>query len=258
MKVENEFTFVDVSAENVSEVGICCSKDKKSPGFIAKAEWFKSSLNKGLRMKIALDNKGRQIAFVEYLPSELAWRPVKADNYLFIHCITVYSKDSREKGLGSKLLQMVEEEAVAQGKSGICAMSSDGSWIADKKLFQKNNFTITSEMGRFEMLVKKLDPLAPLPVFIDWTKKLPEYKGWHLIYADQCPWHYKSVTDLQQAAIDIGIILTITKLTTPAEAQQAPSGFGTFSLIKDGKLLADHYISHTRFENILRQELKQV
>jgi hypothetical protein len=45
MKTENEFTFVDVSAENVSEVGICCSKDKKSPGFIAKAEWFKSSLN---------------------------------------------------------------------------------------------------------------------------------------------------------------------------------------------------------------------
>jgi hypothetical protein len=53
--------------------------------------------------------------------------------------------------------------------------------------------------------------------------------------------------------MDNGITLTVKKLATPKEAQKAPSGFGTFSLIKDGKLLADHYISRTRFENILKQ-----
>ena len=44
------------------------------------------------------------------------------------------------------------------------------------------------------------------------------------------------------------------KLTSLKKVQNAPSGFGTFSLIKDGKLIKDHYLSRTRFENILRQE----
>ena len=77
-----------------------------------------------------------------------------------------------------------------------------------------------------------------------------------VVYSDQCSWHEKSITDIKQAAIEHGIDLTEKKLKTPREAQMAPSGFGTFSLLKDGKLLADHYISRTRFENILRQEVK--
>jgi hypothetical protein len=48
----------------------------------------------------------------------------------------------------------------------------------------------------------------------------------------------------------------VIKLVTPREAQNAPSGFGTFALLKDGKLLGDHYLSRTRFENIIRQEMK--
>jgi hypothetical protein len=58
-----------------------------------------------------------------------------------------------------------------------------------------------------------------------------------------------------QAASDYGIEMKVTKLLTPEEARNAPSGFGTFSLIKDGKLLEDHYLSRTRFENILKKEL---
>ena len=51
-------------------------------------------------------------------------------------------------------------------------------------------------------------------------------------------------------------VTTFLKLTSPTEAQNAPSGFGTFSLIKDGKLLEDHYLSKKRFENIIKQEIK--
>jgi hypothetical protein len=93
-----------------------------------------------------------------------------------------------------------------------------------------------------------------MPRLIDWTKNLAKYKGWNLVYSDQCPWHEKSVTDLQLTAKNHGIELQITKLTTPEEAQQAPSGFGTFGLIYNGKLLEDHYLSKTRFENILKQQ----
>lgn len=39
-----------------------------------------------------------------------------------------------------------------------------------------------------------------------------------------------------------------------AKAQQAPSFYGIFNFIRDGKVLADRYISLTRFKNILKHE----
>jgi GNAT superfamily N-acetyltransferase len=253
----NHIEILDVTTENVADIGIYCIKDKKSPGFYSKVEWFKEKLNKGLKIKIAIDDKGKQIGFIEYIPSELAWRPIKAENFYFIQCIALYVTEAKGKGIGSYLIQQCEKDAKENKKSGICAMSSTGPWIANKSLYEKNEFSIADQSGRFELMVKIFESEETLPRFYDWTKELSKYQGWHLIYSDQCPWHEKSVTDIQKYALEIGIKLKVKKLLSPNEAQKSPSGFGTFSLLKDGRLLADHYISRTRFENIIKQEAKR-
>jgi len=51
--------------------------------------------------------------------------------------------------------------------------------------------------------------------------------------------------------------LHVTELKTAEEAQNAPSLYATFNLVYNGTLLADHYISNTRFKNILKKELKK-
>jgi GNAT superfamily N-acetyltransferase len=258
MSIKNEhIKILDVTKDNVADVGIYCIKDKNSPGYDAKVEWFRKKINEGLKIKIATDNLGKQVGFIEYIPSELAWRPVKADNYLFIQCIALFVKDAQDKGIGSFLIQQCEQDAIENQKSGICAMSSEGPWMANKSLFEKNKFTISDSLDRFELMVKSFDNKKTKPCFNNWSKQQSKYTGWNLIYSDQCPWHEKSITEIQKSAADNGIVLMVKKLKTPKEAQSAPSGFGTFSLIKDGKLLADHYISRTRFENILRQETKK-
>lgn len=61
---------------------------------------------------------------------------------------------------------------------------------------------------------------------------------------------------LLNTAMDYDIDLKITKLETAQEAKNAPSGYGVFSLLHDGKLLEDHYLSATRFRNILKKELQ--
>jgi hypothetical protein len=136
-------------------------------------------------------------------------------------------------------------------------MSSEGTWIANKSLYVKNNFIVADKLGRFELMVKSFDNNKNIPRLIDWTKQQSKYKGWNLVYADQCPWHEKSAADLKQSALEHGIDLKVKKLRTAKEAQNAPSGFGTYSLVKDGRLLGDHYLSRTRFENIVRDELKK-
>jgi len=251
--MRHEINIIDVTASNVSEVGIYCIKNKKAPGYKKKVEWFKNKLNKGLNIKIAIDEAGTQLGFIEYIPSELAWRPIKADNYFFIQCIALFVKDAKHKNIGSSLLQMVEDKAKQNKKLGVCVMSSNGAWMANKTIFEKNGYSIIDQLGRFELMSKKFINDSQKPKFNDWTIQQEKYKGWNLIYSDQCPWHEKSIIDLKQSATDNGINLKVKKLTSPKEAQNAPSGFGTFSLIKDGILLEDHYLSRTRFENILKK-----
>jgi hypothetical protein len=246
---------VDVTPGNVLTETLFCVKNISDPGFLKKNDWFSKRYQEGLRIRMLKNASGKPIAFIEFVPSKYAWRPVEAPTFMFIHCMFTYANSDKLRGYGSLLLQSCEQEAKEKGFDGVCVMSSDGSWIANKNLFLLNGYSILERKGRFELLAKKFNPAGPDPVFIDWTLRLKEYKGWHLVYADQCPWHEKSVKVMVAAAKDIGIDLQVRKLTNSDEAKQAPSGFGVFSLLKDGRLIEDHYLSETRFRTILKKEM---
>lgn len=252
-----EITVKVINYGNVKEFGVYCVKDIKSPGFKAKSAWFGHGCSQDVTILAAYDAQGKQVGFIEYTSSEKAWRPVKAVNYLFIQCIAVLSKENRNKNIATALIGKCEQEAKLNNKVGLCTLASEGSWMAHKSIFEKCGFKIIQRKGRFELMAKFFDEKAPLPYILDWEKNLQNLVGWHLFYADQCPWHEKSANDLANAAKENGIALNIRKLKTPEEAQQAPSGFGTFALVRDGRLLEDHYLSRTRFENIIRQELEK-
>jgi hypothetical protein len=252
----NTYQITDILPANVDESGTYCVKDKKSAGFKAKALWYKNQYINGLRIKIVIDSTGKQLGFIEFIDSENAWRPVNAKNYIFIHCIGIFSKENREANLGSALIKACEDYAAENNKDGVCVMCSDGVWIADKSIFIKNEYQQADKLDRFELMYKSLNEDSPTPLFFNWKEKQKNYQGWHLIYSDQCPWHEKAAVELKTIAEKHGIELNIQKIKNAKEAQNAPSGFATFSLLYNGKLLEDHYISKTRFENILAKEVK--
>lgn len=248
---------IDVTPANVLKETLFCITDPANPGFEHKRQWFVQRYEEGLRLKILKDGGGKRIAFIEYIPAEFAWRPVEAQGFMFIHCMFVYSNNDKGKGFGSMLLQTCEDDARARGMSGVAAMTSKGTWIAGNRLFEKNGFIEVDRRGRFELMAKKFEAATPDPKLIDWTARQKNYQGWHLLYADQCPWHEKSVQALKETASAHGIELNVHKITTAAEAKNAPSGYGVFNLLHDGRLLEDHYISKTRFENILKAEQRK-
>ena len=246
---------VDVTPDNVLQYKLFCSRNAESEGFKGKTVWFKDQYALGLRMKILYDDEENQVGFIEYTPGEHAWRPVKAKGFMFVHCMYIYREKHKAKGYGSKLLVACEEDAISRGMAGLCAMSSRGAWMADRRIYEKNGFSEVESHDRFVLVMKKWSDHAPDPKLRDWESNLDIYEGWHLLYSDQCPWHDKAVKVLQKTAQEFNIELNVHKLTKPVEAQYSPSGFGVFSLVRDGRLLEDHYISETRFRNILKVEL---
>jgi len=131
-------------------------------------EWCKKKDNKELGLKIAVNSLNKQIGFIEYIPAEKAWRPIIADNYFFIHCIAVFAKESRNQNVGSSLIKACEEKAKNQNKLGVCVMTSDGPWISNKKLFEKNGYSRIDKLGRYELMIKKFDPYSTAPKLINW------------------------------------------------------------------------------------------
>ena len=75
-----------------------------------------------------------------------------------------------------------------------------------------------------------------------------------IIRADQCPYTVKNVREIAETAVqDFGIQPEIVDLKSHEDAQQSPSPFGTFCIVYNGKVIAHHPISKTRFVNIMNK-----
>jgi hypothetical protein len=249
-----DLKFIRVTSENIAEEGLFCIRNPKNPGFMLKSEWLAKRMSEGLQLKL-LKVDDETVGFIEYTPGEFAWRPVAAIGYMFIHCLWVYPKKNLNRGYASQLIKHCIDESRKSNLNGVCVMTSEGSWITGKVLFLKNGFSLIDSKGRFDLLAVKFKEI-PDPAFVDWESKAKKYNGLNLIYANQCPLFIKSIDEISATALEFGLKLIVTEMKAAKEAQHSPSGFGVYSVVLDGKLVADHYISNTRFRNILTKELK--
>jgi L-amino acid N-acyltransferase YncA len=247
---------VGLTLENYAELGCPCFLNPKHEGHLQKLDWLKERFAEGFTVKhLLVEGEKRPNGFIEYVPGEFAWRAVDADAYLFVHCIWINPNKYKQKGYGSLLVQECLRDAENQKKTGVAVVTSDGPHMAAKDLFLKNEFELVAQDDRFELLAKQLRKGA-LPKFRDWKNQLSQYKGLNIVYSKQCPWVARSISELRGIAEENSLKLTVTELKTAKEAQNAPSIYATFTLIYDGKIFADHYLSSTRFRNILKKELK--
>jgi ribosomal protein S18 acetylase RimI-like enzyme len=236
---------VTVDATNVAEQGFFCYKSKpKSVGYRKKLDWLARRFAEGLRIKI-LHEGDRSVGFVEYIPGEYAWRAVNAEGYMVIHCMWVVGK-GKGKGYGSRLLGECVEDARKAGQRGVVMVSSSQPWLAGKALFVKNGFEVVGQAPpTFELLVKQFGS-GPLPAFPDnWDERLSRYgSGLSVVYADQCPYVEDAVKWALRLAGERGVKGQTVKLETSQQVRNsAPSAYGIFNIVYDGRLVSYKYIS---------------
>ena len=249
----SDLTIIDVTEDSIDEYPPACFLNPKNEGYQIKRAWLQARFSEGLKIKLLyLETEKKPIGFIEYVPSEYAWRAVDAAGYLFIHCIWVLPNKYKEHGYGSLLVQECIKEAAKADKYGVAVVTSEGPFMAGKALFLKNGFESVARAKPFDLMVKILKE-GPQPQFRDWEQQLSNYKGLHVIYANQCPWVARSINDLTEIAAKNGLELQVTELKNPHDAQNAPSVYAVFNLVYNGKLIVDHYISNTRFQNIIKK-----
>jgi hypothetical protein len=245
-----------VDAANLPVCGIGCLTDPKHEGYQPKVAWLKKRFAEGLRFLLFRNEAGKPLAFLEYVPGEYAWRPVDARGWMFIHCLWVYSEGKKVGGLGSRLIQACIEEARQAGALGVATLVADGAWMVRKEVFLRNGFEKAAEADRFQLLIHRLKK-GPEPGFRDISGNLKKFQGLHIVYCAQCPMLPKSVNDLSVMAAENGLELKVTVLRSARQAQNAPSYYGVYSLLWNGRLLSDHYVSKGRFRGLLRKEIRK-
>jgi GNAT superfamily N-acetyltransferase len=256
--MNHTFEIVDIGPENVAKLGFFCYMSKpKSPGYKQKREWLDNRFAEGLKIKIVHEHGGRDVAFIEYIPGEYAWRAVNAPGYLVIHCMWVVGK-GKGKGYGRHLLQACLEEARLQGKRGIVMISSDQTWLAKKGFFLNQGFEqIAQTPPSFQLLVRRFDETASLPSFPDdWGARQAAYgPGLTIVRTAQCPYIQDATDSFIQLAQDKNVPARVVKLSSAQELQQtAPCAYGVFGVVFNGRLLTYHPIKAAEFEKCLSQK----
>jgi hypothetical protein len=141
--------------------------------------------------------------------------------------------------------------------SGVAVMVRDGPWLADRHLFLANGFEpVDTAPPDCQLLVRKLDRAAANPAFKKgWNQKVARCGlGLTIIRSSQCPHIRKFASDIAQtAAKEYHIKPRVVDLGSWRDAQNAPTPYAVFALIYNGRLLADHHISRTRFRNIMNK-----
>lgn len=248
------YKIVDITSCNLALYPqAICFINPKHEHYRHKVIWLKERFKEGLTQKVLIKEGDKKIcSFIEYVPGAFAWRAVHAPKHMFIHCIWTNQNKNKNKGFAGALLRAAITDAEEKKMDGIAAITSSGSFMADKALFLKNGFTQIEKNGNLALLCLnfKNDAEPPTLAIHDFTGRYP---GWHIIYSKQCPWVARFVEEIKPMLKKEKLDIEMHEIKSAQDAQNAPSVYSAFTLIKDDQILADHYISITRFMNIVRK-----
>ena len=237
--------YIRITAENIDREHICCAMSNKQGAL--KKEWLKERFHEGL---VFYRSEERGKCFIEYMPAENAWQPLVADGYTHINCLWV-SGALKGHGYSSDLLNECIRDTKAQGRNGICILSSakKKGFLADPKYLRYKGFQIADESDTgIQLYFLPLQNGVAVPQFKDCAKH-PQVteSGYVIYYSDQCPYTYYWVSRLTGAANANHIPLKVIHIGTREMAQNAPSPVTNFSLFSDRNFITHEIQSEKKF-----------
>jgi hypothetical protein len=254
----NDIQIINADASNIRNFSLCGYKNPKQEGYKKKAAWLSKRFAEGLKYQILYSEKEGTLGSIEYIPGQYAWRPVEANGYMFIHCIFIIPNNLKGHGYGGKLVETCEKDAERLNMKGVAVVTRKGTWMAGAELFLKRSYRVAdSAPPDFELLALRFNSNVEYPAF---KKHLREQKsdqinGLKIYTSDQCPYTSKANMEIGQTALnEYSVKPEIIELNTAEEAQNSPCAFGTFCMIHNGEIIADHPISTTRFKNIMNKK----
>jgi ribosomal protein S18 acetylase RimI-like enzyme len=228
-----------VTDKNIEDEHICCaiSDKKRKDGYEKKKDWLKSEFKNGYTFQ-KIDVRGK--VFIEYVPIENSWLPLKGSNFMVINCFWV-SGQFKGKGNGKILLQQCMKDA--EKMDGVVAISSDKKrpFMSDPKFLKHQGFEVIDEaLPFFKLWGIKTNPDSDYPKILPTAKTgvCPDKKGITAYYSNSCPFteHYTN-NILREYAKNKNIPLTIKHIKDKKDGHNMPIPWIINSVFYKGELV---------------------
>jgi len=115
-----------------------------------KEVWYSKMKDKGLMVKLAVDDRGEVGGMIQYIPIEHSF--VEGKELYFINCIWVHGHDTgrgnfQKKGMGKALLESAEADARARGAKGMVAWGIPLPFWMNASWFKKHGYAKVDTQG---------------------------------------------------------------------------------------------------------------
>jgi len=157
-----------------------------------KHRWYDYMKEKGLHVKLAVDDDGAVSGMIQYLPAEFSF--IEGEGIYLIACIWVYGYEDKgigfrqKKGMGKALLQATEEDARALGAKGIAAWGLSEPFWMPSAFYKKFGYKVTDKIGIQELVWKPFTDDAKPPKWLKQKKKPEKVPGKVVITAFISGW----------------------------------------------------------------------
>jgi len=171
-------TITDLIPEH-EDLYFCCLEDWSDEIKEAgdhKACWYKKMKDKGLRVKLAKDDKGVVAGMIQYIPVELSF--AEGSDLFVVLCIWIHGhKQGRgnfqKKGMGKALLKAAEEDVRSIGAKGLVTWGLILPFFMRASWFKNQGYKVIDKSGMMRLMWKPFTGDAVPPAFIK-RKKTPE------------------------------------------------------------------------------------
>ena len=145
-----------------------------------KACWFEKFKDKGLRVKLALDDSGKACGMIQYIPIKESF--VEGKDLFFILCIWVHGHKKgignvQGKGMGKALLKAAEEDAEALGAQGMAAWGLSLPFWMKASWFKKHGYKNADSQSMIKLVWKPFSNDASPPRWIRQRKAVDRIPG---------------------------------------------------------------------------------
>lgn len=246
--------YIQLTEENIEKEHICCAiAGNKDPQVVSKKEWLKSRMDEGL-VFLKADIRGK--CFIEYIPAEKAWVPIRADNYMHINCFWV-SGSCKGHGYANDLLERCIDDAKTKGKAGLTVISSAKKkpYLSDPKYLAYKGFQVADTAEPFyELLYLPFNSQVQMPKFAECAKAAKNnLNGFSIYYTNDCPFTAKYVPIIEQCALEHHVPLTTIKIDRREKAQSVPFSWTNFALFYNGDYVTNEIPNEKKFLAIIEQ-----
>lgn len=139
-----------------------------------KELWYNKMKDKGLGVKLALDENGTVGGMIQYCPA--GYTHIQAKDFYLILCVWVHGYkegrgDFRKQGMGQALLKAAEEDVRSRGAKGIAAWGVSIPVFMRASWFKKQGYKTTDKNSIAVLLWKSFSDDARPPKWIKQKKK---------------------------------------------------------------------------------------